>query len=577
MATTLLEALIARANKEGIDKPRGFFNPSKNDYEIIRFSDLAKTAFGVGNLIAKNNPLGRKICVLMTTTPYSTIIGFYGAMSAGLTPVIVPSPKALSNREDINAKISQLYQNFGDTYGLIVDEQFNASLNEENTARKFDFVLPVTPENTIEKTPKPAVPPSTVKPSDYGFLQFTSASTGRSKAIAISHANIIANTIGIKDASGAGDSQIVVAWLPLYHDMGLIGTELLCLVNNYEAYHMAPFDFLKRPKRWLEAIYRFKGSLSPAPDFAYDYCCQLIDDAEVASLDLSTWKLAFNGAEPIQVKTLQRFIQKFSKIGYAASTFLPCYGLAEATLAVSFSPHDRVPKYLKIDQLSVGFDKKVAVFDEGLLTKQTDKAFDDGTYIISVGTPLPETEVWITGEDGNRVPEGICGEIMISGASIAQGYIFNHDEPIQAFPEGKLATGDLGFFYQGELYVLERIKNIIIKNGENYLASDLERQVSELVNIPFGKIAVFEADIVKKSSLIAIIELPSKVKVEDVERLLEQNAVSIDLPIDKFIITKVTTIPRTTSGKKKHYMCRNLYNGGKINVAKEVDLASLRK
>ncbi len=577
MVKTLLEALIARANKEGADKPRGFFNPSKNDYDIITFSELAKTAFGVGNLIAGDNPHDRKICVLMTTTPYSTIIGFYGAMSAGLTPVIVPSPKALSNREDINSKISQLYQNFGDTYGLVIDEQFNATLNEENQARKFNFVLPVTPENSLEKAEKPAIDPANVKPSDYGFLQFTSASTGRSKAIAISHANIVANTLGIKSASNAGDSQIVVAWLPLYHDMGLIGTELLCLVNNYEAYHMAPFDFLKRPKRWLEAISRFKGSLSPSPDFAYDYCCQLIDDEEVENLDLSSWKLAFNGAEPIQVKTLQRFIQKFSKIGYAAATFLPCYGLAEATLAVSFSPDDRAPKYLKIDQLSVGFDKMVTVYEGGLLTEEKQKVFDDGTYIISVGTPLPDLEVWISGEDGNPVPEGICGEIMVSGPSIAQGYIVEHNEPVQPFPDGKLSTGDLGFIYQGELYVLERIKNIIIKNGENYLASDLERQVSELVQIPFSKIAVFEADIVKKSSLVAIVELPSRVKIEDVEVLLEQNSVNIDLPVDKFIITKVTTIPRTTSGKKKHYMCRNLYNSGNIKIAKEIDMSSLRK
>lgn len=576
MVTTLLEALLARANKEGLDKPRGFFNPLKNDFDIISFSALAKTAFGIGHQIIKSNPHRRKICVLMTTTPYSTIIGFYGAISAGLTPVIVPSPKALSTREDINEKISQLYQNFGDKYGLVVDDQFKSTLNEENKRRQFDLILPTTPENYLEKTDFPAIGSTAVKPGDYGFLQFTSASTGKSKAIAISHENIIANTRGIKAASNAGDNQIVVAWLPLYHDMGLIGTELLSLINNYETYHMAPFDFLKRPRRWLEAITRFKGTLSPAPDFAYDYCSQLISEDEMQGLDLSTWKLAFNGAEPIQVKTLQRFIEKFSKAGFAASTFLPCYGLAEATLAVSFSPDTRVPKFLKIDQLSVGFGKKVIVHEEGLLDKNIEKQFDDGTYIISVGTPLPDMNVWINGEDGKQVEEGICGEIMISGSSVAQGYIFDHTEPIHAFQDKKVATGDIGFFYQGELYVLERIKNIIIKNGENYLASDLERQVSELTKIPFGKIAVFEADIVKKSSLVAIIELPSRAKVEDVEFHLQQNLVKMDLPIDKFIITKVKTIPKTTSGKKKHYMCRNLYNGGNINIAKEIEIDALR-
>lgn len=576
MITTLLEALLVRANKEGVDKPRGFFNPAKNNYDIVSFSKLVKTAFGVGHQIIKSNRNNKKICVLMTTTPYSTIIGFYGAISAGLTPVIVPSPKALSTREDIDTKISQLYQNFGDQYGLLVDDQAKSTLNEENKDRQFDLALPTTPENNVERATRPAINPSLVKPSDYGFLQFTSASTGRSKAIAISHENIIANTIGIKEASKAGDDQIVIGWLPLYHDMGLIGTELLSLVNNYEAYHMAPFDFLKRPKRWLDAITRFKGTLSPSPDFAYDYCSQLIDEDNMEGLDLSSWKLAFNGAEPIQVKTLQRFIEKFSKAGFAASTFLPCYGLAEATLAVSFSPDTRVPKFLKIDQLSVGFDKKVIVHEEGLLNKNIEKQFDDGTYIISVGTPLPGMNVWINGEDGKQVEEGICGEIMISGPSVAQGYIFDHTEPVQAFQDRKVATGDIGFFYQGELYVLERIKNIIIKNGENYLASDLERQVSDLTKIPFGKIAVFEADIVKKSSLVAIIELPSRAKVEDVEFHLKQNLVKMDLPIDKFILTKVKTIPKTTSGKKKHYMCRNLYNGGNINIAKEIEIDSLR-
>lgn len=577
MATTLLEALIDRAGKVGIDKPRGFFNPSKNDYEIITFSELAKTSFGVGHLISKINVQQKRICVLMTSTPYSTIIGFYGAISAGLTPVIVPSPKALSTREDINKKVSDLYDIFGDTYGLMVDDIFKYSLNESNKELLFDLVLPTTPNNALDRKEKPAIDPSKIKPSDYGFLQFTSASTGRSKAIAISHANIIANTLGINNNSNAGNDQIVVGWLPLYHDMGLIGTELLSLVNNYEAYHMAPFDFLKRPKRWFDAITKFKGSLSPAPDFAYDYCCQLIDDDELEKVDLSTWELAFNGAEPIQIKTLQRFINKFSKAGFAASTFLPCYGLAEATLAVSISQASRVPKYLKIDPLSVGFNKTVAVYEEGLLTLETTKSFDDGTYIISVGTPLSDMKVWINGEDGNPVEKGKCGEIIISGSSVAQGYIFDHKSPIQAFENEIVATGDLGFFHDGELYVLERIKNIIIKNGENYLASDLEKQVSELTQIPFGKIAVFESDIVKKSLLITIIELPAKVSAEDVELALQSNGVSLDLPVDKFIITKVKTIPKTTSGKKKHYMCRKLYNNGEINVAKEIDLASLRK
>lgn len=577
MATTLLEALIDRAKKVGIDKPRGFFNPSKNDYEIITFSELVKTSFGVGHLITKLNPAQKKICVLMTSTPYSTIIGFYGAMSAGLTPVIVPSPKALSTREDINKKVSDLYDIFGDTYGLMVDDIFKYPLNDANKKLLFDLVLPTTPENNLDKKENPAIDTSSVKPSDHGFLQFTSASTGRSKAIAISHANILANTLAVKKTTNAGNDQIVVGWLPLYHDMGLIGTELLCLVNNYETYHMAPFDFLKRPKRWFDAITRFKGSLSPAPDFAYDYCCHLIDEEELENVDLSTWKFAFNGAEPIQIKTLQQFIKKFSKAGFAASTFLPCYGLAEATLAVSFSPALRVPKFLKIDPLSLGFDKAIEVYEEGLLTLNTDKSFDDGTYIISVGTPLSDMKVWIVGEDGNPVEDGKCGEIIISGTSVAQGYIFDHKSPIQAFENEQVATGDLGLFQDGELYVLERIKNIIIKNGENYLASDLEKQVSELTRIPFGKVAVFEADIVKKSLLVAILELPARVSAEDVELALQNNGVSLDLPIDKFIITKVKTIPKTTSGKKKHYMCRKIYNSGEINVAKEIDLASLRK
>lgn len=413
--------------------------------------------------------------------------------------------------------------------------------------------------------------PSAIDCETVAFLQYTSGSTGDPKGVIVSHGNLVQNLRAMETAF-LYDVVAGVTWLPMYHDMGLIGSVLsaLWLGPLYVLYVMTPFSMLKHPHRWLETISRYGASISPAPNFAFDYCVQRVTEAQKANLDLSTWKVACVGAEPIQERTLDRFTEAFASCGFRRETFYPCYGLAESTLFVTGGHRDAIPI--------------VRSFDAGDLEAAGDGLFpgDSGAIrpsqaadcrrLVGCGHPWTDHEILIVDPETRRAREAReIGEIWIRGPSVAQGYWNRRDETEDVFGGMTvdavgpyLRSGDLGFLDGGELFVCGRIKDLIVIRGQNHFPLDIEETVAASHPGFHGKAgAAFGCSIDGTERLIIVQEFDRRLSPANPEeiRAIVQNVLSERHGLQSYEVCLVRpgTLPKTSSGKIRRSECRRLY------------------
>jgi acyl-CoA synthetase (AMP-forming)/AMP-acid ligase II len=392
---------------------------------------------------------------------------------------------------------------------------------------------------------------------DVAFLQMTSASTGDGRLVAISHANACANLAALRSSTGAGEDERTFTWLPLYHDMGLVGGALLPLFHGYPAVVMKPSDFIKSPSRWIRGISDFRSTFVGGPTFGFDYVSRAVSDEDLRGVDLSGLRHAAVAAEPLQLAALQGFTDRFGPYGFRPDSFVPAFGLAESTLASTASVGVE-PRFLVVDPAGVSVGAPVRILGEGRVCFPAEPRDDDtkGIPVFSLGRPLDGMAVNLRSDDGGTIStEGVLGEITLRGPSISVGYFDPAQDRPVPFPGGTLETGDLGFLHHGELFVLERKKNIIIRNGQNFPASLLEQQVAQILGVPSSVVIILDTDIHDASSDIHVI-------VEgwagEAELSAQQRAAlrELDLPIDLISFTRRLVIPRTTSGKKRYHVCR---------------------
>jgi len=401
------------------------------------------------------------------------------------------------------------------------------------------------------------------------ILQYTSGSTAFPKGVTLTHGNLVHNTAAIQRNFPLDSSSSTVFWLPPYHDMGLIGGILQPLCTGFPVTLLSPVAFLQRPARWLQAISEFRATCSGGPNFAYDLCVRRVSEQEVDELDLSCWKVAFNGAEPIRQQTLDDFCDKFARCGFQRSTFHPCYGLAESTLMATGM--DREGTGLLFQTVSRTalernqIEPALAAADECLLVSSGHVAGNQDVRVVDpVSTePLP----------ANRV-----GEVWISGPSVAAGYWGRPKETEETFRamlangEGPfLRTGDLGFLRDGQLYITGRIKDLIIIRGENHYPHDLEftaQRCHPALQPASG--AAFSVDRDGAERLIVAQEVDARLdppaREEITRRISSSIAESHELHVDEIILVKPFTLPRTTSGKMQRYLCRTAYLTGTLQT-----------
>jgi len=399
---------------------------------------------------------------------------------------------------------------------------------------------------------------STERPSldDVAFVQFTSGSVSSPKGVAITHANLAANIDAINGPAGLAttDTDVAVSWLPLNHDMGLVGMALGALYVARPCVLMRPHLFVRRPVEWLRAIAKYRGTVSFAPNFAFDLCVRRVKDLD--GLDLSSWRVAGCGAEPIHAPTLLAFAEKFAPAGFRETALLPSYGLAEHVLAATFSPLQRP---LQIDRVS----------RDDLLERRIAAPTRDGDAsiaLVSCGRPFPDHELQIVDEGGHALPERRVGEIVLRGPSVMRGYYNAEALTAETLRDGRLWTGDLGYLSDGELFVCGRAKDIIIVNGRKYHPQDLEWIVDEVSGVRRGRVVAFAVSEPGVPDRVVVVVEPSGTVAADALRsaIRQQIADAFGVYVDDVVHVAGGTIGRTTSGKVQRAATKARYERGEF-------------
>ena len=416
--------------------------------------------------------------------------------------------------------------------------------------------------------------PPTIADSDLAFLQYTSGSTSDPKGVMVSHANLLNNLECIRLSFGIGDteedieSSTGVFWLPAYHDMGLIGGMLTPLYMGGRSVLMSPTAFLQRPMRWLQAIHDYRAIISGAPNFAFEYCVRRTTVEERSQLDLTRWRLAFCGAEPIRCETLYNFAEAFGGAGFRLEAFYPCYGLAETTLLAAGPDHQQEPRVLTVNRAALAAHRVLPACGEPASMVQR---------LVGCGIPVPDHNIVIVQpESGLMLPDGEVGEILVQGPSVTQGYWNRPDETEQVFGarvdgiEGRfLRTGDLGFFREGELFVTGRVKDVIIIRGSNHYPQDIE-QSAEQAHPSVLPGAAFALDDEAGERLVVVHQLDRQYRDADHHQVIQaiRRAIVEQHELDPYAIVLIrqTSLPITSSGKVQRNLCREQYLAGKLKV-----------
>jgi acyl-CoA synthetase (AMP-forming)/AMP-acid ligase II len=396
---------------------------------------------------------------------------------------------------------------------------------------------------------------------DAAFIQYTSGSTGNPKGVLLNHRNLVSNMHAIGQAFRINSSDVMVSWLPLYHDMGLIGQLLLAIYWRVPLVLMSPTAFLTKPVRWLEAITRFKGTLSGAPNFAYGMCVTRVSEAERKGLDLSTWRWAMNGAEPVNYRTLVDFDQIYKPLGFDFKNLYPVYGLAESTLAVTFPRPGQGVKYEVVDRNALANGRAVLASGKGSMA------------VVSVGRAMPGHYVTVVGPEGEALPEREVGHIVAHGPSIMTGYFGNPEATSQIVRDGWLWTGDLGYFADENLYVTGRAKDLIIVRGRNLYAEDIERVAERIEGVRLGGVVAFGILEPDKDAERVVVVAETKVsdpaEREAIGRAISERVVEYcEVAVDEVVLVDAGTIPKTSSGKRQRSQCRELYLAERLKPVK---------
>ncbi|MEM7361108.1 MAG: AMP-binding protein [Pseudomonadota bacterium] len=580
--TTLQEVLSTHAQDATERSALHCWDGAQREYVPVSYAALSRRAFAFGaRLMAQGTdgelPAG-SVVMIACHSPYATLVAFYGAISVGAIPMIFPMPLSLGSHEALSARIEHWGFAFERPALLVLESGLVEKFHDDIPAAIKTVRLSDDPAAEIDEQNAPARAHQPL-PEDVAFFQTTSSSTGDHKAVAISHANIIANVVGIRHAQNMDANERMATWLPLFHDMGLVGTVLFSFCNDYPLLIMTPTQFVKRPALWLKGMHEYECTIATAPNFGFDYCSRLVSEKDANEMDLRKVKHLFIGAEPIRVSTVHSFVEKFSVAGIGPQVIRPAYGLAESTIITTMTDPDKVSQFVCLDADAIGINEPVTVLDQMRFDDPRMAQHDSAKSIAvcTAGSVIEGMLVELVDEQGELIEgEGIAGEIAITGTSVAMGYVGGRENLVDRFDQGRTRTGDMGVFLEGELYILERLKNVIIRNGENFLVSALEEHLADLLDISHEHVAVFESDIHNPDSdIVVMVERHGTIDEDAVNRLLVSMPKEA-FPINRILLSKSREIPRTTSGKKRHFYCRKLYQKDEIKHQQSIEVSPQR-
>jgi fatty-acyl-CoA synthase len=570
-AHTLIESLEKRA---GLKPEFLIFMDLKNKETRVSASQVLEKARAVAQyLMARGLKQNDKVVIMLPTGQNFAYV-YFGVIIAGGVPVPVSQPAGTSNLAKYLDNLTHIIHDCEAKFFITYDKIkliAGSLMNISNLVSGFlfddeIFANPV-PADQFKKLP-------VVKPDDLALIQYTSGTTGKPKGVMLSNRNLLHNIHGIGVASGMTDNDVGISWLPMYHDMGLIGGFLSTMYWNISLVLMAPEAFIFRPFWWLENIARYRVTMGVAPNFGYHYCVTRIDDGDLHKLDLSSWRLALNGAEPVDRITLSKFLDKFGPCGLRDDIFLPVYGMAEDSLAATFPSLDRTTVVRRFMRSMLEEEDRAVDSDS-----KNSKEYID---LVSVGYPLVGQEIRIVDEKGKTLHEREVGEICVKSPSLTSGYYKNQKATKEAVREGWLHSGDMGFVLDGMLYISGRKKEMIIKRGKNIYPYDVERIASTVKGVRLGCCAAFDVHNEEQGTEDLVLVCETTVKDKNhLERLKQEihNEILAKLGIapDDIRLVPRETIPKTTSGKTQRILCKKIYLEGELIPRKSKNLLVLAR
>ncbi|HSW38034.1 MAG TPA: fatty acyl-AMP ligase [Acidobacteriota bacterium] len=521
------------------------------------FARICEEAGRIGSCLrAEGMSQGDRIALVLKT-PEKFVLSFLGAVSAGIMPVPLYPPLALGRLDNYIDK----------AVGILRVSGAKALLANSEFFPLFKPVLPKTPDLArlldIETLREPAGSPAAggvfARPDDPCFLQFTSGSTSDPRGVIVTHRNLIANARAII-ASLQIDSEKdrAVSWLPLYHDMGLIGFVIATLVAKISVVFIPTVTFAKHPGIWMETVHRHRATITFGPNFAFDLAAKRAPKNPRSDFDLSCLRVLGCGAEPINPRTMDHFIETFSPWGLKPNALMPSYGMAEATLAIAFDHLNRPLQKLIIDRHAYESENRALPVENNGRPHDPQKRME----LISCGRPIPGHEVRIVDDNGNPLPEGCVGEIVFKGPSVTPGYFRNPKATGQLLKNGWLHTGDLGFIHRDDLYISGRQKDLVIINGRNYPPQAIEWIVEEIAGIRKGSVVAFSIAGECTEKLVIIAETAAAGSPDLIRTIHEQVRSALGLVVDKVVLVKRGSIPKTSSGKLQRRRTRALFESG---------------
>ncbi len=564
-ARTLHESLFLRAEAEP-GRPAVFLREGEGDERTVTYGGLWREAAAVaGGLRAEGVGRGDTVA-LMLPTGNDFLRVFQGILIAGAIPVPIYPP----------ARLDQLDEYAGRQSAILADAAVRVLVTIAKAKPIATVLRPRVPTLrrviTADELAERGLPWSSPDGTgaDPAFIQYTSGSTGLPNGVLLTHDNLLANIRAIAFGLGATPTDVGVSWLPLYHDMGLIGSWLFCLHQGLPLALQSPLSFLARPERWLWAIHERRATLSAAPNFAYELCVRKIADSAIEGLDLSSWRCALNGAEPVNPETVDRFVARFSAYGFRREAMMPVYGLAENSVALCFPPTGRGPRLDRIERAR--FER------EGRAVPAT---ADDGRAmrLLSVGVPLPAHEVRIVDEAGEERPERTLGRLVFRGPSMTTGY-FGKPEATAASAAGGgfLDSGDLAYRADGEYYIAGRRKDLIIKAGRNLVPQEIEEAAAQSQGVRRGCVVAFgvaneelgtERLVVAAETRVKDTSRRERIAAEITRRVTD----AVGMPPDAVALVPPGGVPKTSSGKVRRNETREMYVGGTLGQATGTSLA----
>jgi thioester reductase-like protein len=561
LSRTIVDIIVERSIADAHGSAYVFLSDGAEQLTLT-FGDLHARVMGNAARIAEVAAKGDRAVILCPPGP-EFVVAYYACLAAGVVAV----PAFLHDPTRVRRGLERLTGILDDCSPtlLVTTEDLGEAVEEAHDAAP---ALRSCSRIVVELSarPVPGWQGPAVDADDIAMLQYTSGSTAAPKGVVLTHGNLVANVAAVGTTFEASSDSVVVSWLPTFHDMGLISGVLLPAYYGCVGVLMPPADFIRKPVRWLEAISTYRGTIAGGPNFAYELCRRHVDDEARATLDLSTWDVAFCGAEPVRADTMDGFGTELADTGFATSALLPVYGLAEATLIVSGGPRRSGPRAVEVDRDALGTG---VVRTPGTTSGQVQR-------LVDVGVAAPTAEVRIVDPvTGEECADGVVGEVWVAGPSVAQGYWRNPTATDEVFgwsvagsDASFLRTGDLGTLLDGHLHVTGRRKDVLILGGRNVYPQDLEltAERSSPVMRPGGSAVFTEEE--DSDRVVLVAEVDDRSTPEDlatvVKRVRRDIAEHYEVPLSRVVLIKARSLPKTTSGKVQRRGCRRRLAAGEL-------------